>query len=86
MEPLAHPLTGQVIDAKDGPALLAAVEDALEEAGRLFRLAGEIRDRAKPLMAHLAGTTEYELPKPRNRTAKQQKLASCPRCGDKIRV
>lgn len=56
-------------------AELTRIEEAL---GALYRERRPILEK----LAELRG--EYELPKPRYRTATQQAVSACPRCGGRL--
>ena len=63
----------------DPEAVKAALEEAEEELRALYR------DRVWPLReAYAEAFPPAELPAPRHRTATQEKVARCPRCGGKL--
>lgn len=77
---LANPLTGVVI-----PDNLPALEAEEAKIDTLCRGAGplfEYRRALRVRIAELRGPAE--LPRPRFRSDKQSRVASCPRCGDSL--
>ena len=61
----------------DAKQLREIANEIRGELGRIYRLLDKLDARA----AELDGPAD--LPKPRNRTAVQQRVSKCPRCGDR---
>lgn len=71
-----HPETGELLDSReDFERALAAIDERLSEIYRLRR----------PIRREWAVRFEPpEQPAPRYRTLTQEKLARCPRCGERL--
>ncbi len=80
IERIINPLTGEVLD-DDLQTLAQAeiwVDRYLRSQSRHYRFRGDLRKR----IAELRGPAE--LPRRRDRTDKQMKVAECPRCGEEL--
>lgn len=72
----AHPETGQLLECRQD------FQDALDEVEERMKPYYRLRRTLQAALAeHFAGA---ELPAPRYRTLTQEKVARCPRCGEKI--
>lgn len=76
MPPYFHPETGEIIESKE--EFLDALH-ALEE-----RLAPIYRYRARIREAYAERYPPAEVPQARHRTAKQDLVVRCPRCGGRL--
>ncbi len=72
-----HPLTGELLEATL-ESLEAATNAASKEIGRLYRA----RDVLLPSLAELRGP--YLIPPPAMRTEKQNRIARCPKCTERL--
>ncbi len=71
-----HPVTGELLETKE--EFLAAIAEEERKLGETYRVLWPLRD------AHAAAFPPAELPRVRDRTATQEKVARCPRCGGKL--
>jgi hypothetical protein len=78
-DPIVHPLTGEAIpdDLPTLRALEATVDRFLRRLGVHYGFRASLRER----IADLQGPPL--LPRPRDRTDKQARVAACPHCGRK---
>jgi hypothetical protein len=77
-EPIVHPISGEVL-ADDLDTLVRAeaiVDRYLRGLASQYAFRRALRER----IAELRGPAE--LPRPRYRTDKQQRVSECPRCGE----
>lgn len=77
MTPLAHPITGEVLD--DDLEVLVDTEQRVDTFLRGLSPHYEFRRQLRERIAELRGPAE--LPKARWRTERQSRVAACPRCG-----
>ncbi len=82
-EELVHPLTGEILGTKDPKALIEIVQATEHIVSKHYERARTYREANDVLKRFLADQGAYELPKKTNRTAKQDRIAACPRCGDR---
>lgn len=74
---MIHPETGEMLETPDE---IAAALEALEERMRpLYRVRAMLREEFAEL------TETAAMPRPRDRTTTQEKVARCPRCGGRIK-
>ena len=75
--PIIHPATGEVVE--DTLDVLERAEAYVDETLRALGPMYEYRRQLRKRIAELRGPAE--LPRPRWRTDRQQRVAECPRCG-----
>lgn len=73
--PFAHPETGELLDTKD--EFIDAMNDVDLRMSPMWIVRRQLREE-------FASRFDPYLPMRRNRTDKQERVASCPRCGGDI--
>jgi hypothetical protein len=76
-DPLVHPLTGEIV-----PEVLPALVDAEKAVDRDARKLYGFRSELRKTIAELRGVAV--LPPRHRRTEVQRRVASCPRCGERL--
>lgn len=77
---LRDPYTNEIVEDDDRPRMRHVVNRLGEEIDSYYRAINERREIMNLFLYELAGEPAV-LPSPRNRTATQERVAACPRCG-----
>ncbi len=72
----AHPTTGEILETKE--EFLAAIAEEEAALGAVYRVLWPLRE------SFAAAFPPAELPDQVNRTEKQERVARCPRCNQRL--